>query len=182
MIIKDGTGSGSVAKVTNEFLLRTLATMQSELSYRSESFGKAFSWAAPNADLGADKNIIWLRNDSPTENLIIDQVIVGCVATADIEVYVSTGSTVGGAAIVGTNLNRSSSGVALATCRSANTNVDAGAGSTLLLSSYCGVLSVILPLKGALVLGYLDEVSINIVTDIAGCNATIIGYYHSLAS
>jgi len=177
MMIEGGTGNGYRAGVSSENRLKADCVTNKLAAQVTLSHAGTFSWAAATADLGADENIIWLRNDDPNEILFIDGIVVGTLALADVEIYISEGSAVAGAAIVGVNLRPGSGRVALATCRSANTNVDAGAGSTLLATGYCNG-NLHRPVEGKLALGYLQEVSINIVTDVGGCNATITGFYH----
>ena len=179
MFIENGVGSGGYkAEVTDHNMLRAYCMTETELSHQSEAHGLAYSWPAAHANLGGDVNVIWLRNDSTDMNLIIQLIHLGCSAVAAIELYMSTGTALNGAAVVGVNLNAASGKVALATCRTANTNVDAGLGSTLVGATTAPAGPFELDTRGAIVLGYLDEVSINIVTDIDLTGGAIVGYYH----
>jgi hypothetical protein len=96
-----------------------------------------------------------------------------------VEWYVSAGSTLAGGTITGVNLNRSSGNVALATARSANTNVDGSASpGTMLWNTWIPAAGMVQDTGGSIILGYLDEISVNIVTDTDGCAAFFVGYYH----
>ena len=68
--------------------------------------------------------------------------------------------------------------MALATGKSLNTNVDAGAGMTLVSSVQVPAGASIQIETHGLILGHLDEIAINVVTDILFPTATIVGYYH----
>ena len=181
MLIEDGTGKGYKAKVNLENMLRVYAQVESELSHVSESHGDAYVWTA-TADWGADKNVIWLRNDSTTQNLIVDQMIITMAAAAIVEVWVGTGNTAAGTTVAGVNLNRGSGNSASATCKHTNTNVDTGTGMTLLMTLQLPATDAT-PVNffNSLVLDYYDEVALNVITDVASSSVNIIGYFHEPA-
>ena len=177
MLIEDGVGSGNKAKVTPGNLLRTYAQTESEISYESESHGQAYSWTA-SKDINATDSIIWLRNDSTTHNLIIEEISITTDAAGSFFVYCPTGTTADGDTITGTNLNRSSGKVALATCRSDATGTTP---ANYILYGHCGTdETVLIDLKGSLILGYLDEVAVDITDEPGLAQATILGYYHKI--
>jgi len=177
-IIEDGHGSGYKAKVDESGKLRTYAVTEREISHESEDHGRAYIWAA-SADWGADKNAIWLRNDSTSLRLQIEELVVTAPTACVVENFIGTGNTVGGTEVVGTNLNRNSGSTANATCRHTNTNVDAGAGMTLLSHGLVAANTIQkFEVYGALILGYNDEVAINLVTDVGTAYLYIVGYYH----
>lgn len=179
-IIEDGHGSGHKAQVNDSGQLRTYAITEREIAHNSEGHGSAFIWSA-SADWGADKNAIWLRNDSTTNNLHIEELVVSVPGAAVIEGFVGTGNTVGGTEVTGVCINRTAGNVASASCRHTNTNVDAGAGMTLLSHGLVSANSISkFEVYGSLILGYLDEVAINIVTDVGVSYVYIVGYYHYL--
>lgn len=178
-ILEDGHGSGSKAKITSDGLLRTYTVSEREIAHESEENGQAYIWAA-SADWGADKNAIWLRNDDTNKILQIEELVITVPTAAVVESYVGTGNTVGGTEVIGVNLNRTAGKLASGTCRHTNTNVDAGAGMTLLAHGLVAANTIQkFEVYGALALGYLDEVAINIVTDVATSYVYIVGYYHS---
>ena len=180
MLIEDGKGSGFKAQVTDHNMLKVYAMVETEISHMSEVHGDAYIWTA-TADWGADKNAIWLRNDNADQNLIIQSIFIGAAAAAQIEVWVGNGSTSAGTAVVGTNLNRQSGKVAQATCKHTNTNLNAGGSTTLLGTMYAPATNRLpIDFMGALVLGYYDEVSVNIITDVGSTSVNIMGYFHTV--
>ena len=178
MQIQDGKGTGYLARVNSENQIHTYSEIETEIQHTSEEEGQAYIWTMASA-LAADKNLLWLRNDNTTDPLIIDSIMVGCDdATGLVEIWTGTGNTAGGATVTGVNLNRGSNNAALATGKSLNTNVDGGTGMTLLLSAQVPAGASLQIQTHGLILGYRDEVAINIVTDILLPTATIVGYYH----
>ena len=137
----------------------------------------AVLWTAV-VDWGADKNAVWLRNDSPTYDLHIERILISPLATCLTEIWVGDGNTVGGTEVVGTNLNLGSGNVAEVTCRHTNTNVDAGAGMSLLTAFYSTVGRTVLSTLGSLILNLNGEVAVNLITDVGLTSVVIAGYYH----
>lgn len=176
--IESGVGDGYEAKVTSENKLRVYSTIESEISFESETNGRAYIWTAA-ADWGADKNALWICNNSTTQNLIIEKLILSAAAAAVVEIWVGSGNTIGGTVVTGVNINRGSNKVADAVARHTNTNVDAGAGMTLLMTINLPATDVThVELSDALILGYLDEIAVNFVTDVGASSVNVLGYYH----
>jgi hypothetical protein len=178
MLIEDGKGTGYKAEVTNDNFLRTYSQMETEMSHTSEHHGGAYVWTA-SKDINATDSIIWLRNDSTTQNLVIECFHVSSDAAGSWFAYCPPGTTADGDTITGVNTNRSSGKVALATCRQDAT------GTTPANYIYYGhniaAETVTVSLHGALVLGYLDEFAIDITTEpTVLAQATIFGYFHSI--
>jgi hypothetical protein len=178
MNITDGTGGGKSAAVDNENRLTVAATMQTLHSHSSEDEGNAYIWTATQ-DLAADKCLIWLRNDSTDMALLIAKIIVSPAAACQFEVWVGSNvTTEAGTTVTGVNLNLQSGHVAEATCTHTETGADAGGSMTLLGTAWAGVGVNSVALDSALVLGYLDEVAINLITDVGSTSANIFGFYH----
>ena len=175
MILQGGTGNGYAAKVDDENRLFTLSVTEEEYSHAAHK-GNAFLWTA-TADWGADKNALFLRNDDTVSPLAIRGVAVSPAAAAQFEIGYGTGNTVAGTEVTGSNLELSSGKVALATGRHTNTNCDAMAGLTVLHTFWAGVMNTIIPFNGALILGYLDEIGVGIITDVGSTTVSIFGYY-----
>ena len=180
--IEGGTGNGCQAAVTCENKLRTYSTAESEISYESETHGRAYIWSA-YVTPPADDNVIWLRNDSTTENLIVEQILIGSLLTSVQEIFIGSGTAANGtgyATVTGVNLNGQSGKSALATCNSENGSADAGGSGTLSSTHFVPVTgNITLNVQGSIVLGYLDEISINTLTNTTVA-ASIIGYYHEV--
>ena len=176
--IEDGTGSGRQAKVDDENRLVTSATNTPKIASVSQNNGESYVWTA-YVDWGADKNAIWLRNDSNSLKLHIDRISITAAAAAVVEVWVGNGNTVGGTTVTGVNLNRSSGKTADATCRHTNTNVDAGTGMTLLGTYHIPATTIsCIQFGGALLLGVNREVAVNLVTDVGNTAINVFGYFH----
>jgi hypothetical protein len=73
MIIEDGRGSGRKAEVDSHNHLKTHSVSELAIAEASEQDGDAYAWTA-SADIDATDSILWLRNDSTTQNLIIDTI------------------------------------------------------------------------------------------------------------
>ncbi len=178
MLIEDGTGSGSKVRVNEEHRMDVSSRTGGRVYYASREHGDAYIWTA-TADWGADKNAIWLRNDSTTHHLYIEKIMIAPAAACQFEIWVGNGNTSGGTPVVGTNLHRGSGSVADSTCTHTNTNVDAGSGMTLLGTGYAGAtLLVCVDMQSALILGYYDEVAVNLITDVASTSINIMGFFH----
>jgi hypothetical protein len=175
MIIEDGRGSGRKAEVDSHNHLKTHSVSELAIAEASEQDGDAYAWTA-SADIDATDSILWLRNDSTTQNLIIDTISISSDAAGSWFIYCPENVTPDGTTVTGVNLNRASSKVALATCKRDNT--------TAVLANYIFyghnqvAETVVMQLRGALVLGYLDCVAIDITTEPALAQATILGYFH----
>tara|TARA_B100001250_G_C19815958_1_gene798420 strand:- start:5116 stop:5688 length:573 start_codon:yes stop_codon:yes gene_type:complete len=79
MQINDGTGRGYVAQVTSASRLAT-DSVANKASAQASRAGNAYvistsGTLAPNATGGT---MIFLRNDSQTESVLIDEVMIGC--------------------------------------------------------------------------------------------------------
>ena len=178
MIIEDGTGHGYKLRVDDENRLRAYAITEGHFTHSSENEENSYIWTA-TADWGADKNALWVRNDSTTSFLAIEKIIVSPAAACQIEIGVGTGNTVAGSTVTGTNMNRGSGNVAEATARHTNTNCDAMAGLTVIHTFWGGVTQNEIDFDGALILGYLREVAVGLITDVGSSTVTIMGYYHT---
>ena len=181
MQITDGTGYGYAAGVTSDNRLRAYAGQESEIAFQSRVNENAYSWTM-SADLGADVCALYLRNDSSTP-LVIDKIFIWGSAAATYEIFVGTNKiTVAGTAVTGVNLNTESAELANATCTHTETGADAGGTLTLIQTIQAGVASKeTIEWNGALVLGRLGEVAVNVVTDIALTSVTILGYFQPIA-
>ena len=177
MILEDGTGNGYKARVDGDNRLRVYAVTEDHITHSSETEGNSYVWTA-TADWGADKNALWLRNDNTSARLAIETISVSPAAACQIEIGIGSGNTVGGTEVTGSNLNLGSGNVAEATCRHTNTNCDASAGLTVIKTFWGAVKDNEVNYRGALMLDYLGEVGIGLITDVGSTTVTITGYYH----
>ena len=177
MIIEDGTGHGYKVRVDGDNRLRVYAVIEDHITHSSENEGNSYIWTA-TADWGADKNALWLRNDNTSLYLAIESISVSPAAACQIEIGVGSGNTVAGTVVAGQNMNLGSGNVAEATCRHTNTNCDASAGLTVIKTFWGAVQNNHIDYKGALILDYLGEVAVGLITDVGSTSVTITGYYH----
>ena len=178
--LESGAGNGAFkAKITEENKIIVEAVNEDKIAFESEVNKRSYVWST-SLNLGADKNVLWLRNDSSILNLNVDKIEISLSAASVIEIWVGTGNTVGGTTVTGNNLNRkNSSTLAIATCKHTNTNVDTGTGMTLLSTYSLDATNLdIINLRGALILGYLDEIALNVITDIDLISINLFGYFH----
>ena len=175
MIINDGTGSGNNAKVNEHNMLRVYAETETEASHESEAHGNCYSWThAYNYD--AADTILWLRNDHTSLNLIIDKIIVAGDTATQFTVHSPADTIAAGTAVTGVNLNRGSGKVALATAKGDETG---NTQANEIANGFIGANgSAVLPLEGTIILGYLDELAVDIVTAGTMGAVTIRAYYH----
>jgi len=163
--------------VTIENKLRTYSTNEFEVSYESEKHGRAYTWTAAYNYTGND-TILWLRNDSSTLNLIIDLIVLASDTTTRVIVHSPGNTTPAGTVVTGVNLNFGSNLLAEATAYSnetGNTQRNIIANASLPAN-----IPVILPVNGAFILGYKNEIAIDFVTTGTMGMATIRGYYHEV--
>jgi hypothetical protein len=181
MQITGGTGSNYAVGVTSDNRLRTYSGQESEIAFQSRVNENAYSWTM-SADLGADECAIYLRNDSEIP-LLIDKIFIWGSAAATYEIYAGNNKiTVAGTAVTGVNLNTDSTKTPEATCTHTETGADAGGTLTLIQTIQSGVAAKeTVEWNGALVLGRLGEIAVNVVTDIALTSVTILGYFQPIA-
>jgi hypothetical protein len=178
MLINDP--NGNPVEVLGDGRLRTYASTQPEIAYYSLKGGTAYMWTA-SLDLGADKNVIWLRNDSLVQSLVIDIIQVSCSAAATVEVFTGTGNTAGGTVVTPVVLNTAFSKPAPSTCRHTNTNVDTGTGMSILSTHQLGAATKEeISYNSALHLALNGEIAVNVVGDIALTSVNILGYFHPI--
>ena len=179
MILNDP--NGTPVKVTTDNRMRAYAGQESEVAFQSRVNENAYCWTM-SADLGADKCALYLRNDSEIP-LLIDKIFVWGSAAAVFEVFLGSNKiAVAGTAVVGVNLNTNSNMQPDVTCTHTETGADAGGALTLIQTIQSGVAAKeTIEWSGALVLGRLGEIAINVVTDIALTSVTILGYFQPIA-
>jgi len=176
MQIESGTGNGYRANVTDENKLRAYCTTESEISYESETNERAYTWSH-SYDYDANDTILWLKNTSSTEHLIIDRILIGSDTTTLFTVHFPEDTTQAGTAITGTNLNRQSGKTASASAVGDETGNSQG--TIMAKGIVLANTTVNLPVEGSIILGLNDEIGIDLVTAGTLCTCVIRGYYHT---
>jgi hypothetical protein len=172
---------GNPIGATEDGRMRTYAGQESEIAFQSRVNGNAYIWSA-SQDLGADKCALYLRNDD-TIPLVIEKISFYGSAAATYELWMGSNTiTVAGTPVVGKNLNTASSNIAKATCTHTETGADTGGSLTLIKTVQSGATTKeTLSFNGSLVLGYLGELALIVVTDIALTSVAFMGYYQPVA-
>jgi len=163
------------ARITSEGLLRTYTVNESEVSHVSKVEKEAYSWSV-SYNGGAADTILWLRNDNTAKDLIIETIVVGNSTTrSEFAVHCPVNATPAGTTVVGVNLNRGSGKVALATAVSDETN---NAQLNVITRGKLFGNMELIPVNGAIILGYQDCIAVDFVAASTIAIATIKGYYH----
>lgn len=180
MEIKDGTGKGYKAKVTDQNKLRVYATGESEISFESEVNSRAYTWMNVTYDYVAADTILLVKNTSATLYLLIEKIIIGGDTETEVIVHCPVCATPTGTAVTGVNLNRTSGATAEATAKAnESTNDQANQIYKILID---GNKSETINVNGAVVLNKNDCIAVDFVTNGAACYVTIEGYYHDVES
>jgi hypothetical protein len=117
MIIEDGAGTGRAVEVnlSNQLEVRSVVVGRAEWECHNNAraYVMYFSQAAANA--AANECLGYLKNDSSTEDLVIDEVGIHITAANTIYMSKVTGTATGGTVVVPTNFNLGSTLVAVGT-------------------------------------------------------------------
>lgn len=171
----EGINGESIGATEN--MLDVHSIMKKHVAHHA-SEGNAYMWSA-SVDVGADKNVIWLRNNSLTSDLIIEWISISCSAATVVEIFVGTGTTpTPGTLVTGVNCQVENANIAPALCYHTETSVDAGAGLTLFTTHQTAITAKeMIDYDGVLRLKYYSEVAVNVITDIALTTVNILGYF-----
>ena len=101
--IDDGGGSGRSAVVDKNQHLETSATTSSESHFVALHKGQTYIWTS-SYSASTGNEVIYIKNDSKNQYLIIDKVTVNSVLTGLFELYSATGTS-SGTTITGANTN-----------------------------------------------------------------------------
>ncbi len=173
--IKSGD-SGNIAKVTDDNKLRTYTTIESEISYESETNKRGYTWTSAY-DYDAGDTIILLKNTSSTLNLIIDAMAFSSNVSTQFISHFPENTTLAGTVVTGVNLNKSSNSTSDSSCYGDETGN--ARGDIIVQGFILANTSMVLPFDGAVVLGINDEIAVDFVTAGTMGMVTIRGYYHS---
>lgn len=175
-VIKDGKGTGYLAEVTDEHQLKVYGTFENLIAYESNENQRSYTWSH-TYDADAGDTILWLRNDDPSFNLVIHNIILYTDNSSQFVIHFPANVVPSGTAVVGTNINRTSSNLALATCIG-NETVSVQ-GDIAAYATCPSGQTMFLPVDSSIVLGYLNCMAVDIVTaSTSVCSAVFTGYYH----
>lgn len=175
-----GGSSGQLAAVDSN-ALRVRVKTDFDLAVEA---GLAFSWSNLTYDPGAADTILAVENNSTTYDLYIQKIILSSDTTSQMVVHTSSGVTMAGTAIVGTNLNRGSSFVAPATA-DANETGNGQAAATysgrVMTLTVLANQTVAIDVNGGIVLPYDWTMGVDLTTAATASNCTFIGYFKARA-
>lgn len=171
-----GASDAALAEVDNN-RLRTRPLTEWE---RAVADGRAFSFSNATYDYTAADTIIGVENNSSTQDLYIERIVVTGDTATEFIVHTSSAATMAGTAITGVNLNRNSNASADATAKGNETGNGQAAASysgRLITGRFANSGIVDLPIGGAIVLPDDHNIGIDFVTNGAAANCTIWAYF-----
>jgi hypothetical protein len=180
MIFEDGKGSGSkLAIIDNEMSVVTTSEI-----HKAALRGDAYAWNAVTSNIDATDCMLMVRNLSPTRLLVINRIYVWVDVATAIDIHVSTNATAFsaggvGAAVVGVNLNTSSSKVADAGAYSDDAGVTQGSIIATLHTNELATdqFGIDFQTNDEIVLGTNGCIGVDDITEPAAFECTIIGYF-----
>jgi hypothetical protein len=173
--IEDGGGSGRIAEVNLEQRLNVSAQSNSRSFYISRDFGEAYTWTS-SYSAGTGEEVLYVKNDSTTHQLVIDLVHVGGVLTGLFEIYQVSG-TAAGTSLTGVNLNLTSSNTASATALGNASVTGLTIGNRLYLHRTPATTSGAFELADTLILGTTDAIAITYTGGTGIVDAEIRGFF-----
>jgi len=176
MIIEDGKGSGNKAQVSDHRLQVSTASAL----HRASLKGNAYAWNSVSYDAAAADTLLLVANNSSVQLLVIDSIYFYADAATAVDIHFPAKATWTGTAVTGVNLNRVSNKIADATAITDETG-QATQGPiwitlhTIELTTAQGEIQYLV--NGAIILGKDDAIAMDAVADLAGYEATIVGYF-----
>ena len=173
--LEDGTGSGYRARVDNDNRLHTSAVTFSESAEIARHHADTYLWTS-SFSTNTGEEVIYIKNTSTTQNLIIDKATVNSVLTGLFELCTFTG-TAGGTGITGANSNRTSGKTASASSYGDASVTGLTSATRIDLARVPANGRATMELNDVLILGQGDSIAIT-YTGSTGITDTIItGYY-----
>jgi hypothetical protein len=146
--------------------------------------GRAWAWASKTYDPDAHDTILGVQNTSRARGLRCERLLMVSDTASQIQVFVGTGVTIAGTAVVGVALNRAKSGdVAAASAAADETGNGAqaagytGAVYAKLFTDYLAANIIKdIPLRGIL-LPYGTMIGVDLTTAATAANAVLLGWF-----
>ena len=167
--------TGNLPDVNDDHQTLVAGVFESDLEFRSEEKGKAFSWTSTYAATAAQE-VISIKNTSQTEILTIDYVGAGNSVASAFTLFAVTSGTAAGSAITGKPMNVSKGGTASATAFGGASVTGSLAGDTLGYTTVVAGATEEIPVLAAVVLGQNDEIAIT-ASATGTVHVTVIGHY-----
>lgn len=171
-----GASDAAIAQVDNN-RLRTRPLTEWE---RAVEDGRAFAFSNATYDYTAIDTIIGLENNSATQDLKIERIVVTGSTATEFLVHTSSGVTMAGTAIVGVNMNRNSNASADATAigdETGNQQQEDSYTGKLITGRFANNGIVDLPIGGSIILPNDHNIGIDFTTNGTTANCTIWAYF-----
>jgi len=174
MLIEDGAGTGSKARVTPGNRLETAARTNPRIAYISRDDGESYTWSH-QYDHDAADTILLVSNSSTTKKLYIHFVAIGADTATRWTVHSPAYPTLAGSAITAVNINRTSGSTADAEAYGDETG---NSQANILVNGMVPANSTVSMFpEGSIILGYHDCIAVDLVTAGTMGTVTIAGYY-----
>lgn len=175
MFIQDGTGSGQLAKVNDQNRLAVSASIFPKASLVARESAGTYTWTSSYSATSGDE-IIYIKNTSKTQDLVLHHIICGCVNTATFGVFQVTG-TASGTTITGTNTNLTSSLDADATSYGDAAVTGLTIGDRVHFRRVGANDSKAIDTQDAVILGLNDAIAVTYTGSTGVADIEIMGYY-----
>lgn len=180
-------GNGNVVNVNSRKQLLTHAIAVSPI-HEASFLGNAYSWTAISADIVAGETGLLVQNIATSKILVIDRMYLWTDTAAQLKIHCPVTATFAGTGVVGNNLNRRFSNNAPANAFADETANAFVAGNVIetvysplaVNAQITTAFAVQIDFKGAVILGANDSIAVDIVTETAAYEITIVGYFQSL--
>jgi len=167
--------NGEMADVDKEGRLQVRAVAIPEAKQQILD-GDGFVWDFTGYDYDAADTVMFIRNDHPDKNLVIDAIELYGDTASKIQVHCPANPTVAGTEITGTNWNRAKGGLPLATAYQDETG---NTQANIIKTTYTAANAVtdLLRENECIVLGYHQCLGVDLVTAGTMAYGQIVGHY-----
>ena len=181
MVQIDDAGKNGSVSVSNTNRLDVSARTASREYYESRDEGNVYSISMTDPGGQTTEDLIWLKNTSTTQDIVIDDIFIGSLAVSEwVLKFVTDPTPATGTAITPTNLNAASSKSASVSARGGAAGVaNLTDGATIcILRTGVGVTSDF-KFGEALRLGQDDAIAIELTTTAADGEITVFFHFDS---
>ena len=170
--------SGEVysANTTEYDQLLTQATTKPEIAFHSDRSGEAYAWNAVTYDYDAGDTILLVQNTNSHLRLRISRIFLYADTATAVIIHCPVVATPTGTAVTAVTLNRDAANTPQAIAK-ADETTNTQANIVLSTAIQAAGQGHQIDIDGAIILGYLDSLAIDYVTNGAACSATIWGFY-----
>lgn len=177
-VLRDGTGGSYYGKINKDNQLVVSAITDTRI-HKASIKGDAYSWTVVSEDLAAAGTALCVVNTSKTRKLVIDSIYVWSDVATIVQVHSTANYTWTGTGVTGVNLNRTSDNVADA---NANANETGNTQGSIIIALHTNELTtdqfgIGYDLDGSVVLNYNQAIAVDLVSDSAAYQCTIVGYF-----